>query len=156
MKLADFFLERHLLEQIVDAFFHGLGGILINVLHAVFVQIDPTLVINVRRRPKGIHGKNGPQEKKRSFHPGHCASGEGRTQMVFRGVNAPVRVGDTPAPPSERCPECLQTFYAVGCGLINTTNSPLSERFCVMANSSAGVPRKNSSNFLVSSRARTI
>ena len=36
-----------------------------------------------------------------------------------------------------------------------TTNSPLSERRLTTSSNSAGVPRKYSSNFLVSSRAST-
>lgn len=40
--------------------------------------------------------------------------------------------------------------------LTSTTNSPLSFLFSRTASSSAGVPRRNSSNFLVSSRASTM
>ena len=36
-----------------------------------------------------------------------------------------------------------------------TTNSPFKERFLSASSNSAGVPRRNSSNFLVNSRART-
>jgi hypothetical protein len=40
-------------------------------------------------------------------------------------------------------------------GEIRTTNSPLRARVAVIASNSAGVPRRNSSNFFVSSRAST-
>jgi hypothetical protein len=42
-----------------------------------------------------------------------------------------------------------------GAGATNTTNSPFSFRFVAISKSAAGLPRKNSSNFFVSSRAST-
>ena len=68
-QLPDFFLERHLPEQILHALFHRLRRVLVNVLRPVLVKIDPIGMIHIRDRcSQGIHDKKCPREKKRSFH----------------------------------------------------------------------------------------
>jgi hypothetical protein len=46
-KLAGFLIDVHLGQQVVDAFFEGLGGIFVDIHHSIFIEIDPFLVVKV-------------------------------------------------------------------------------------------------------------
>ena len=67
VQLADLFLLRHLLKEILHALFERLGGVFINILASVFVQVVPPLLLDhgeffSKHLWVGVYGKREPRE----------------------------------------------------------------------------------------------
>jgi len=69
------FVQVHLADEVVEALLLGLGGVLIDVLAAVLVEVDPAVAIDVPAREDGLRRPHalvvgGRIEQRRSGVPG--------------------------------------------------------------------------------------